>query len=77
MPKYLLPHIYVIFCGLSIEQLPLITLTFNKGKLYGTMNCLGFQVKSASLVKHFTSEIEGVDLPIDSIRSSVARRLGL
>ena len=62
---------------------PLTTLITNQGLLKGKMELLGFKVKSESIINRFTSEItksyeiEGADLSLNSVRSSVARKLGL
>lgn len=61
----------------------LTELYANQGILYGQMKTLGFAVQSESALNRFTQEIknsfeiEGVSLNETSIRSSVARNLGL
>lgn len=61
----------------------LTELYANQGILYGQMKTLGFAVQSESTLNRFTQEIknsfeiEGVSLNETSIRSSVARNLGL
>lgn len=61
----------------------LTELYANQGILYGQMKTLGFVVQSESALNRFTQEIknsfeiEGVSLNETSIRSSVARNLGL
>lgn len=62
---------------------PLAELYANQGILYGQMKLLGFAVQSESNLNRFTKEIknsfeiEGVPLNEISLRSSVARNLGL
>jgi Fic family protein len=54
-----------------------------QGKLSGTMNALGFSLKSEAMLETLTldimksSEIEGEKLNRKQVRSSIARRLGL
>lgn len=54
-----------------------------QGRLLGAMEALGFDLQSEAQLRALTddvlksSEIEGENLPIDQVRSSVARRLGL
>ena len=54
-----------------------------QGKLYGTMNALGFSLKSEAMLETLTldimksSEIEGEKLNRKQVRSSIARHLGL
>ena len=54
-----------------------------QGKLYGTMNALGFSLKSEAMLETLTldimksSEIEGEKLNRKQVRSSIARRLGI
>lgn len=62
---------------------PLTSLSRLHGILSGRMSMLGFQEKSRTLLSAMTeelinsSEIEGVLLNPNSVRSSIARRLGL
>lgn len=62
---------------------PLSRLSHLHGLLNGRMSMLGFNDKSRSLLSFMTqelissSEIEGVVLNHDSVRSSIARRLGI
>ena len=62
---------------------PLIKLSQLHGLLNGRMSMLGFNEKNRSLLSAMTeelissSEIEGVFLNPNSVRSSIARRLGL
>ena len=54
-----------------------------QGKLLGTMNALGFSLKSEAMLEALTldimksSEIEGEKLNRKQVRSSIARRLGI
>jgi Fic family protein len=54
-----------------------------QGRLLGQMESLGFQLRSEAHLRVMTdevvksSEIEGVRLPADEVRSSIARRLGM
>jgi len=67
------------------EQLinPLLELHTNQGILEGQMRVLGFKVRSESTLQRFTQEIqksfeiEGVQVSDFSLRSSIARKLGL
>ena len=62
---------------------PLLELHSNQGILEGQMRLMGFSVQSESAINRFTQEIknsfeiEGVNLDESSLRSSVARTLGL
>lgn len=62
---------------------PMSRLSHLHGLLNGRMSMLGFNEKSQSLLSAMTedligsSEIEGVMLNPDSVRSSIARRLGI
>ena len=62
---------------------PLLELHSNQGILEGQMRLMGFSVQSESAINRFTQEIknsfeiEGVNLDELSLRSSVARTLGL
>lgn len=62
---------------------PLARLSRKHGKLNGTMSMLGFNEKSQLMLSSMTdelissSEIEGVTLDPRSVRSSIARRLGV
>lgn len=63
--------------------MPMSRLSHLHGLLNGRMSMLGFNEKSRSLLSAMTeeligsSEIEGVMLNRDSVRSSIARRLGI
>lgn len=54
-----------------------------QGHLLGKMESLGFKLQEEASLKTLTedvvtsSEIEGENLPVDQVRSSIARRLGL
>lgn len=62
---------------------PLGRLSYLNGRLNGRMSMLGFNDRSQSLLTAMTDEllgssiIEGVQLNADSVRSSIARRLGI
>ena len=62
---------------------PMNRLSRLHGLLYGRMSMLGFEEKSNSLLSAMSeelissSEIEGVMLSPNSVRSSIARRLGI
>ncbi|MDE5610678.1 MAG: Fic family protein [Odoribacter sp.] len=62
---------------------PLTRLSHLHGQLTGQMSMLGFDDKSATHLKALTdellnsSEIEGITLHADSVRSSIARKLGI
>lgn len=62
---------------------PLATARLKQGRLLGTMARLGFQLKLEAQLEALTedviksSEIEGEVLDRDSVRSSLARRLGI
>lgn len=54
-----------------------------QGKLYGKLSCLGFDGQLSTMAENLThdmvhsSEIEGIRLNMDEVRSSIARRLGI
>lgn len=54
-----------------------------QGKLYGRLEALGFDNKMAAMAENLTyevvysSEIEGIRLNVDEVRSSIARKLGI
>ena len=54
-----------------------------QGLLYGSLSLLGFDSKLRAMAENLTydvvysSEIEGVRLNVDEVRSSIARRLGI
>lgn len=54
-----------------------------QGLLYGRLSSLGFDSKLRAMAENLTydvvysSEIEGVMLNIDQVRSSIARRMGI
>lgn len=62
---------------------PLLELHTNQGILQGQMRALGFTVQSASTLERYTKEIkksfeiEGISISENSLRSSIARKLGL
>ena len=59
------------------------TVFRKQGQLYGRLNSLGFDSKLRAMTENLTSdvvyssEIEGVRLNVDQVRSSIARRLGI
>lgn len=63
--------------------LPLVTLRHQQGRLMGKLEGLGFQVREEAALITLTqeilksSEIEGERLPMDQVRSSIARKLGI
>ena len=63
--------------------LPLSEVRYKQGNLLGKIERLGFKNKIEATLDNLTldviksSEIEGEKLPIDQVRSSIARRLGL
>ena len=54
-----------------------------QGRLYGRLSVLGFDDQLQAMAENltrdvvFSSEIEGVRLNMDEVRSSIARRLGI
>ena len=58
-------------------------VTREQGKLYGRLAGLGFENQLEAMAENlthdvvFSSEIEGIRLNADEVRSSVARRLGI
>ena len=58
-------------------------VTREQGKLYGRLSSLGFDSQLQAMAENLThdvvysSEIEGIQLNADEVRSSIARRLGL
>src|SRR5690606_17160879 len=54
-----------------------------QGRLVGRMEALGFDLRSEAVLQTLTqdviksSEIEGEDLDVEHVRSSIARRLGM
>ena len=54
-----------------------------QGLLYGRLSSLGFDSKLRAMAENLTydvvysSEIEGIQLNMDQVRSSIARRLGI
>ena len=70
------------WCGDKIQNL-LLEIKKSQGFLLGKMDSLGFDVKNNALLQILTenitksSEIEGEILDKTSVRSSVARRLGI
>lgn len=63
--------------------LPLSNVRYLQGKLLGKMEALGFELKNEAVLETLTteviksSEIEGLVLDLDQVRSSIARRLGI
>ena len=59
------------------------TICRKQGMLYGRLSTLGFDSKVRAMAENLTydvvcsSEIEGVRLNVDQVRSSIARKLGL
>ncbi len=62
---------------------PLATVRHNQGRLLGKLEGLGFQLQAEASLGNLildvvkSSEIEGEKLPMDQVRSSVARKLGM
>ena len=58
-------------------------VTREQGRLYGRLNGLGFESQLQAMAENltrdvvFSSEIEGISLNVDEVRSSIARRLGI
>lgn len=74
------PH----FTWNSEKLLKLLAETRHRqGKMLGRMEALGFSVQSEASLENLTqevvksSEIEGENLDVDQVRSSIARRLGM
>lgn len=69
----------------SIEELSpyLANIRFKQGKLFGSMEALGFEIRNKTFLEIITtdviktSEIEGEILNPEQVRSSVARHLGI
>ena len=63
--------------------LPLDEVCREQGKLVGRLSNLGFDSQLKAMAENLTrdvvysSEIEGIRLNVDEVRSSIARRLGL
>jgi Domain of unknown function (DUF4172) len=63
--------------------LPLVAVRHKQGRLLGKLEGLGFQLRSEASFGNLildvmkSSEIEGERLPMDQVRSSIARKLGL
>ncbi len=59
------------------------TVCRKQGLLYGRLSSLGFDSKLRAMAENLTydvvysSEIEGILLNVDQVRSSIARRLGI
>ena len=59
------------------------TVVRKQGMLYGRLSALGFDNKLKAMAENLTydvvysSEIEGIRLNVDEVRSSIARRLGI
>lgn len=59
------------------------TICRKQGMLYGRLNSLGFDSKLKAMAENMTydvvysSEIEGISLNIEQVRSSIARKLGI
>lgn len=62
---------------------PLAAVRGKQGRLLGSLESLGFKLREEASLETLTldvvksSEIEGENLPVDQVRSSLARRLGL
>lgn len=62
---------------------PLTTLRHKQGRLLGRLESLGFKLQEETNLQTLSqdviksSEIEGENLPLDQVRSSIARRLGI
>ncbi|MCA4896090.1 MAG: DUF4172 domain-containing protein [Cytophagales bacterium] len=62
---------------------PLATVRHNQGRLLGKLEGLGFQLQAEASLGNLildvvkSSEIEGEKLPMDQVRSSIARKLGM
>ena len=58
-------------------------VTREQGKLYGRLSGLGFESQLMATAENLTrdvvysSEIEGIRLNVDAVRSSISRRLGI
>lgn len=73
--------------GLPLGHVPSVTPSekvFRKqGLLYGRLSSLGFDSKLRAMAENLTydvvysSEIEGIRLNVDQVRSSIARKLGI
>lgn len=61
----------------------LAQVRYKQGELVGRMKCLGFDLRDEAVLQTLTldvvksSDIEGVDLDAEQVRSSVARHLGM
>ena len=59
------------------------TVSLKQGRLYGRLASLGFDSKLKAMAENLTSdivyssEIEGISLNVDEVRSSIARELGI
>lgn len=59
------------------------TVSHKQGRLYGRLASLGFDSKLKAMAENlacdivYSSEIEGVSLNVDEVRSSIARKLGI
>ena len=59
------------------------TVCRKQGLLYGRLSSLGFDSKLRAMAENlaydvvYSSEIEGIRLNVDDVRSSIARRLGI
>lgn len=62
---------------------PLATVRHSQGRLLGKLEGLGFQLQAEASLGNLildvvkSSEIEGEKLPMDQVRSSIARKLGM
>ena len=72
------------FCWDNSQVSLLQEKVFRKqGMLYGRLSSLGFDSKLRAMTENLTydvvysSEIEGIQLNMDQVRSSIARRLGI
>lgn len=63
--------------------LPLSAVRHKQGRLLGKLEGIGFRLREEAALETLTqdviksSEIEGEKLPVDQVRSSIARRLGI
>ena len=62
---------------------PLAEVRYRQGRLLGRMEALGFDLQAEATLRTLTADvvkssaIEGEDLNVDEVRSSIARRLGM
>ena len=77
------PH-WPTFTWDEVALLPLLAdVRHKQGRLLGRMEGLGFRFRAEASLENLTADvikssaIEGASLPVDQVRSSIARRLGL